>query len=137
MIDRVLICNKLQVLLKYYRELRGLAEGLTLEEYSAQLIIRRAIERQIQLIVECATNINIMVLKQLKQTPSKDYFNSFLDLAENDVISSDFALEIAPSTGLRNILVHEYTKIDDVIVYHSITSVLTYYCKYLGDSCVS
>lgn len=41
------------------------------------------------------------------------------------------ALEIAPSTGLQNILVHEYTKIDDSIVYNSITNVLAYYCQYL------
>jgi len=42
----------------------------------------------------------------------------------------DFALKIAPSTGLRNILVHEYQKIEDDIVYKSIKHVLDYYLIY-------
>jgi len=43
----------------------------------------------------------------------------------------DFALKIAPSTGLRNILVHEYQKIDDGIVFKSINNVLSYYLEYI------
>lgn len=72
-----------------------------------------------------------MILKRLSKSPAKDYFNSFIDLAENQVIKMDFALKIAPSTGLRNILVHEYEKIDDQIVFISITNVLIFYRQYL------
>jgi len=45
----------------------------------------------------------------------------------------DFALTIAPSTGLRNILVHEYAKIDDTIVYHSIADTLKHYGRYVKE----
>lgn len=133
MSDRALICNKLQVLLKYYRELQEIAGTLTVQEYLTQLAVRRAVERQIQLIVETSTDVNNMILKHLHKQPSKDYFNSFIDLAENEVIDMAFALDIAPSTGLRNILVHEYTKIDDTTVYHSIQSVFINYRRYLKD----
>ena len=51
--------------------------------------------------------------------------------AENKVIDMDFALKIAPSTGLRNILVHEYQKIDDKIVYHSLNNIHQYYSQYI------
>ena len=84
-----------------------------------------------QLIVESATDINNMILKKQGESPSRDYYNSFIDLAENKVIDMDFALEIAPSTGLRNILVHEYQKIDDIIVFKSINNVLNQYLKYI------
>lgn len=131
MSDHVVICNKLKVLLRYYKELQELVRSLTIGEYLSQLLLRRAVERQLQLIVECGTDINNMILRSLGQGPAKDYFNSFVDLAENNVLDMEFALEIAPSTGLRNILVHEYTKIDDVIVYHSISDVLKYYGQYI------
>ncbi len=131
MVNNMVICIKLKQLASYYQELEQIASGLTFENYQNQIMIKRAIERDIQLIVECATDINNMILKQLSKGPAKDYFNSFIDLADNQVIETDFALKLAPSTGLRNILVHEYEKIDDRIVFKSITNVLIYYRQYL------
>ena len=78
-------------------------------------------------------DLNNMILKYLHKAPATDYFNSFLDLADSGVLDLDFALEIAPSTGLRDILVHEYTKIDDAIVYHSIENLLAQYGHYLQE----
>lgn len=131
MVDNIVICRKLEKMLQYYRELEELTNSLTEHEYLNQLTIRRAVERVIQLIIECAIDINNMILKRLNKGPASDYFNSFIDLAENDIIETSFALEIAPSTGLRNILVHEYEKVDDVIVYHSIRKILSHYRHYL------
>ena len=131
MLDNVVICKKLGVLLRYYKEFNKLTENLTLNEYLENITKRRAVEREIQLIVETATDINNMILKKLKLGPARDYFNSFIDLAEADVFDMDFALEIAPSTGLRNILIHEYEEIDDKIVYNSITNVKKYYINYI------
>jgi len=130
-LDNVVICKKLGILVKYYKEFTHLTNELTNDVYLKDLVIRRAVEREIQLIVECATDINNMILKKLKRNPSRDYFNSFIDLAEAEVLDMDFALIIAPSTGLRNILVHEYQEINDAIVYNSIQHVLEYYLQYI------
>jgi uncharacterized protein YutE (UPF0331/DUF86 family) len=70
-------------------------------------------------------------LKMLGQKGAVDYYNSFINLAEQDIIPMDFALKIAPSTGLRNILVHEYEEIDDKVVYNSINPCLQYYLEYM------
>lgn len=131
MLDNVVICKKLGVLVKYYKELTQLTNELAIDVYLKDIFTRRAVEREIQLIVECATDINNMILKKIKRNPSKDYFNSFIDLAEAEVIDMDFALKIAPSTGLRNILVHEYQEINDAIVYNSIQHVSNYYLLYI------
>jgi uncharacterized protein YutE (UPF0331/DUF86 family) len=131
MFDNAVICKKLSILVGYYKEFKQLTENLTLDEYIEDIIKRRAIEREIQLIVESATDINNMILRKLKLGPARDYFNSFIDLAEADVFEMDFALEIAPSTGLRNILIHEYQEIDDKIVYNSIANVQNYYLDYI------
>lgn len=131
MVDSLIICKKVNQLALYFREFEQMVDTLTLETYQNQVLTKRAVEREIQLIVECATDINNMILKKLKIGPARDYFNSFLDLAENQVLEMDFALKIAPSTGLRNILVHEYEKIDDGIVFQSIANILSYYRQYL------
>jgi uncharacterized protein YutE (UPF0331/DUF86 family) len=119
--------NKLQ---NYYSELKSLS-SISLDEYLGNSIYRRAVERTLQLIVESATDINNMLLKMLGQKGAVDYYNSFINLAEQDIIPMDFALKIAPSTGLRNILVHEYEEIDDKVVYNSINPCLQYYLEYM------
>ena len=48
------------------------------------------------------------------------------------IIPIEFALKIAPSTGLRNILVHEYEEINDEVVYNSINTCLQYYLEYMN-----
>lgn len=129
--DNIVICRKLSTLLGYYKEFKQVTESLALDEYKNNILIKRAVEREIQLIVESATDVNNMILKKINKGPSKDYFNSFLDLAENNIIEMDFALKIAPSTRLRIILTHEYQKIDDEIVFNSIKNVLEYYLQYI------
>jgi len=130
MSDSDRICAKLDKLYAYYAELKNIST-ISLEEYNHNVLYRRAIERTMQLIVECATDINNMLLKMHGQKGSTDYFNSFIDIAELNIIPTDFALKIAPSTGLRNILVHEYEDINDEIVYRSIGTCLQYYLEYM------
>jgi len=130
MSDSDRICAKLDKLYVYYEELKNISI-ISLEEYNHNIIYRRAIERTMQLIVECATDINNMLLKVYGKKGSTDYFNSFIDISELNIIPTNFALKIAPSTGLRNILVHEYEDINDEIVYHSIGTCLVYYLEYM------
>lgn len=131
--DNAAICAKLEVMLGYYQELRQVVKEITIDNYKENILVKRTIEREIQLIVESATDINNMVLKRINKGPAKDYFNSFIELAENNIIDMDFALQIAPSTGLRNILVHEYNKINDDIVFNSIVNIIKYYKRYFEE----
>ena len=131
MSDHDRICAKLDKLQSYYTELKSFS-SISLDEYINNSIYRRAIERTIQLIVECATDINNMLLKMQGNKGAVDYFNSFIDIAEEDIIPNEFALKIAPSTGLRNILVHEYEEINDEVVYNSINTCLQYYLEYMN-----
>jgi uncharacterized protein YutE (UPF0331/DUF86 family) len=122
---------KIRKIHNYYRELKSLA-NITRQEYLANIVHRRAIERTMQLMVECATDINNMLLKMNRKKGAGDYFNSFIDIADLNIIPVEFALKIAPSTGLRNILVHEYEEINDEIVYTSIGVCLNYYLEYIN-----
>ncbi len=129
--DSHIICRRLAQLAGFLQELEQLTAGVDEQSYAQNLQVRRAVERQLQLIVECATDANAMTLKHLKQAPASDYFNTFINLAECGVLPEDFALQLAASTGLRNILVHEYQRVDDRIVYQSISKTLLGYRRYL------
>lgn len=124
-----LINEKLLKLITYINELKEI-KPVTFEEYSQDTIRRYAVERLIQLIIDLALDINNIILSSNKKPPANDYFNSFIDLIELNILEQDLAYDIAPSTGLRNRLVHEYEKINDNIVYESIDKVITFYAKY-------
>lgn len=133
MLETTYLCAKIEVMRGYYSELMDIVADATLDQYVESTLIRRSTERIIQLIVECATDINCMILKGLGKPAPKDYFNSFIELGEVGVLEMDFVLSIAPSTGLRNILVHEYRKIDNRIVFQSIQSIKILYASYMAQ----
>ncbi len=129
--EKEAICMKLDVLSGYYRELMDVTSDVPLDRYTDSTLIRRSTERLIQLIVEAATDINCMILRDLGKPAPKDYFNSFIELGMAGVLDMEMVMLIAPSTGLRNILVHEYQKIDDRIVFQSLSSIREQYSTYI------
>jgi uncharacterized protein YutE (UPF0331/DUF86 family) len=52
--------------------------------------------------------------------PHENAYDSFIQVAKVGILPIEFVREIAPSTGERNIIIHEYEKIDDRLVYDSI-----------------
>ena len=68
----------------------------------------RAAERNFQLIVEIASDMNTqLLLESAKQAP-ETYKQSFVDLAALGIIDKTLAAQLLKSARLRNILVHEY-----------------------------
>jgi uncharacterized protein YutE (UPF0331/DUF86 family) len=125
-----IVREKLAALQSYYKELAEL-QHITFEDYRSNHLYKRTIERLLQLIVEAATDINNMVLKGTGEETPADYYSSFIKMAEAKVFPMEFALGIAPSTGLRNIVVHEYQKIDDRLVHASIQNTMKHYLRYM------
>ena len=126
-----LIMEKAEAMKKYIKELKDLSSGMSYDEFQNNAYKRYAIERLVQLIIDLAVDINNMILSYLKKPNSKDYFNSFIEIGEQDVIPIDFAVKIAPSTGMRNRLVHQYEDINEEIIYNSIEDTINNFQKYL------
>jgi len=125
-----LVMEKLHIMRKYIDELEAVGQ-LSYEEYQNDSLKRYAIERLIQLIVDLAVDINNLILAHLKQPASRDYFNSFIELGEADVLPVEFAVSMAPCTGMRNRLVHQYESIDSEIIYRSIPKTIDNFGKYM------
>ena len=124
------VVEKLIKLQEYLGQLETLKPE-SFQQYIENIAVKYAVERIMQLIVDVALDINNVVLAMNQKPPAADYFNSFLELGECGVLEHSFALGIAPSTGLRNRLVHEYEEINDEIVYQSIVKMIAVYKEYM------
>ena len=125
-----IIVNKLIKMEKYINELEKY-KPQTYNEYKNKQLKRYAVERLIQLIIDLALDINNILIKKADKYPAQDYYSSFLELIDLEILPEEFAKDIAPSTGIRNRLVHEYEKIDDRIVFQNLDKLIDYYLDYI------
>ena len=130
MVNKELVRRKLNKLIQYLNEISGIID-YTFQDYLDNYFIKRTTERLLQLIVEVATDINGHIAIDAGNCPPKNYFESFIILAELEVIDRELAKKLAPSAGMRNRLVHEYEEIDDKIVYENIPEAIVMYNKYI------
>ncbi len=125
------IRRKLTNLTQYIKELQPLT-NYTIKEYSENYFIKRTGERLVQLIVENIVDVNSMIIAEEKQPPPKDYYVSFEIMAKLGYLPEQFAEELAPFTGMRNRIVHEYDKIEDDIIFSNIPKLLQMSTEYIS-----
>ncbi len=125
------IRRKLINLSGYIQELEPFLK-YTYEDYTGNYFVKRTGERLIQLIVENMVDINSIIIAERSLDPPKDYYTSFEILGESALLPDTFTRELAPCTGLRNRLVHEYDKIQDAIVFNSISRLIDMSLEYMG-----
>lgn len=82
------------------------------KNFDLQDIISINLERSVQICVDIASHI----LSEMSGPTPTTMADSFIALADKDVISKTTAESMVKATGLRNLLVHEYSKIDWKIV---------------------
>lgn len=75
---------------------------------SSDMISIRAAERDFQLIVELASDINTSILIEKTGETPDSYRESFADLGKLGILSKETLAKLVTSARLRNILVHEY-----------------------------
>lgn len=130
MIDIELVRRKLSRLNMYLEKLKPISQK-NLEEYKSEFYLKSSAERLIQLIVECAIDINNHVVVETNNRPPEDYSVSFIRASDVGLISRDLAEKLKGSAGMRNILVHEYMDIDDEKVYNVLSLAINDYKEYL------
>jgi len=106
-------------------------QNLSFDKVAKDYTTHKVIERIIEVIVNEAIDINQHLIVELgKGKLPFDYKESFLLLGELGILPQKFAEEISRSVGLRNILVHQYRKLDEKIFYQSIKDCLKQYSNY-------
>lgn len=116
------INDKIIEIEKYFEELNE-ATPMTIEEYIQNTTKKRACERLTEIIIEAVEDIAFLLAKE-KQIPVSEEDKIFLVLAKNNIISKELALKLKDAKGMRNIIAHEYGRVDDEIVFTTVTEEL-------------
>jgi len=110
--DRITEANAKLKALSDYTELLKRFGRVTKEELEKDALKRGAIERYMQLAAEVVLDVAGLLIAEYRFRTPEDYKDSLLILGEEGVLSKDFAKEFSGIAGFRNLLVHEYMKID-------------------------
>ena len=131
--DHNLLKSKLSDLQGYYEELKGILteDARSIIEDHLKL---HTVERLFQLVVDTAVDINTHIIIESNFHVPDDYQSTFITLGEHNVLPIDFALKIAPSVGLRNMVVHKYGKVDLKRMTDDIKKNIDQYIEYM--SCI-
>ncbi|GAB5534157.1 MAG: DUF86 domain-containing protein [Rubricoccaceae bacterium] len=122
-----LIAGDLELLERY--------RDISYEDLVGDPIALAAVERILERIVMRAVDVNQHLISTLGEgvaarSTRLTYKDSFLRLPDLGVVPPDVAQAVAPSAGLRNILVHEYNDVEHLILFESIGSCLDAYPRY-------
>lgn len=79
--------------------------------------ISKCVERCLEISIQCILDICHHIIVDNNWPRPKDNKEAILTLGQKKIIPSDFANRIQQMAGLRNILVHEYLKIDPKQIY--------------------
>ena len=129
-IDTVIVTTRLEFITRYLDNLKRFEE-VSLDDYLINFDTQLITERLLQLMAQAAIDINDHILSKLNPGKSETNFDSFISLGKYGVITPELARQIAPPSGLRNRLVHEYDEIDPQQVFKAISFALQQYPLYV------
>ena len=123
MVDRERVLARLDDLDGFLRELRSIAPR-SLDEY-LKTEKKRACERLVQVSVEALIDVCALLVSGLRLGIPGEEDDLLERLARAGVLSAATAQTLRRMKGLRNLLVHEYGRVNDQIVFETIRDRLT------------
>lgn len=111
-----LINFKIRELQKNLLHLKQVSFDVNKENLKKDIIRYWGIERGIHICVECVLDIANIIISSLGLERPDSYRETILTLYKQGVIPEQFAKQIVGMASFRNILVHDYTRVDDDII---------------------
>lgn len=115
MVDETLILRKLTQLEEYVSQIAQY-RSITLEQYRDDWKIQRIIERTLQMMIETCVDIAGHIISDNKLRIPDSYADSFRVLLENKLIAADLCKTMEQISKFRNVIVHQYDRVDAEIV---------------------
>jgi len=113
--DREVIESKLRFLREYLEDLKEY-EAVSLLDYQAGKKDQRFVERTLHLACECCLDIAAHLISRSGFREPKDNKDMFAILLENNIITGPIHSAMVKMAKFRNIVVHDYARIDPEIV---------------------
>jgi uncharacterized protein YutE (UPF0331/DUF86 family) len=119
-VDKERVLVKIDQLGNYLNELREVAPQ-TFDEY-LQREKKRSCERLLQVAIECVIDICNLLVSGLRLGVPAEEEDLFEKLLQAKVVSKQLESKLRDMKGFGNVLVHEYTHVDDRIVFDAAKS---------------
>jgi len=120
--------NKLEQLTGFVEELQEF-DGISYAEFEQKK--HYLVERLFELMVIYASDILLHFFSQQKEDIPTTMRTTFLRAGELNILPDDLALRLSKAAGMRNVLVHAYTKVDLKIIYQSIGPALKDFSQFV------
>ena len=131
MLDRSIVEAHLQNMEEALANLRRY-EGLSLKEFSKDLSYIWIVTKGLEILIQNLLDIGAHILASEIKNDWDDYSEIIIKLGQYEIIPEDFSKQIQGMAGLRNILVHEYLRVDEKKLYDYLKDRLTDFTEFMG-----
>jgi len=133
--EREIVYSKLRTMVLNLDELEPELPASLADYHNAGNVIRGFTERKCQLVVECGTDANGVLLSMLGEPNPQSARDSYDRVHELGAISEETHRRFHDTfVGFRNRLVHDYEEIDDEAVYRTARLLLTHARRYAAEA---
>jgi len=129
MVDKALVLRKLSELEEYLGQIREYT-NITVEQYSSDWKIQRIIERTLQIMIETCVDVAGHIISDREYRIPKSYADTFRVLHEENILEKELFETMDKMAKFRNIVVHNYDKVDTSIVVIILTKHLDDFLTY-------
>jgi uncharacterized protein YutE (UPF0331/DUF86 family) len=115
-VDREVVERLLALLENYLNDLKCV-QGISFDEYERDTKTKRFVERTLQISVEACLDIGNHIITDEGFREPEDNRDIFKILDEENIIERALLPNLQQMASFRNLIVHNYGKIDDEIVF--------------------
>lgn len=115
MVDRDLVLRRLALLDTYLEQLAPY-RGIEVADYRADWKVQRIVERTLHLAIESCMDVADHIVADRRLRVPETGADTFDILAEAGLLPTPLGSALASMVGFRNILVHDYARIDPALV---------------------
>jgi uncharacterized protein YutE (UPF0331/DUF86 family) len=119
MVSQAILLDLLAKLRDYVEKLRPL-QAKSEQEITSDYLALWAVERGLQMAAQCVLDICSHVVSDLSTEHPSNYRELILAAGRLRLMPEDFARRFSGLAGFRNILIHEYAKVDSGEVYRNL-----------------
>ncbi|MFQ6049886.1 MAG: DUF86 domain-containing protein [Candidatus Paceibacterales bacterium] len=132
MINSAVIENKISSIKKYLKIL-GRYKKYSQKEIEDNIDLKGAVERYLYLAVQATIDLAEAVISLKNFRKPTTLRENFYILKEEGIINKELTEKLAKMVGFRNIIVHDYEKLDYEIVYDVLKNRLKEIEKFLTE----
>ncbi|MCX5810488.1 MAG: DUF86 domain-containing protein [Proteobacteria bacterium] len=125
MVKKELVAAKLEKIREYLKTL-NIIQKYDLQKFKNDTFIHATAERYLHLSIECLLDIGNHIISDHGYRKPETYADIFQILAEENIISQELLKELEGMAAFRNVLVHDYLKLDLDKIYKIVQVKLKY-----------